>query len=380
MRVLPSSMAFKLRFYHYLMSYLKVLALYLEIKNPNKNQNQTTELFNEFKAAFGVRKLANEINPNLAQAVINLVENNQVDVNTLSTDNRLIAKHFILVRELVSLYRNAQFKPNKLKQVARWKSMIARDQLDYEIRLAETLFELRHWRAGHKIKSPFSESYYSESGRNAFKNFTKPKFMQILSETFAQQPIHVLDVGCGYGNYIDAVTKWNPNAKMMGLEIQSDLAETAQARFASSENVDLQNTSIFDFETDEKFDLVLFNYVLFYFSNEQKQALLEKIKTLLAPNGKLLICQYYAGIEPLKVELAKAQNDYSLTRQIEMFYGNKVLYANAFWNQTADTFSEAENWERFETMLNSNGFQISNITNADRFYYSLFVEAIRINV
>ena len=277
--------------------------------------------------------------------------------------------------ELIDIYRQRVSKTQCLKQKTKWKSFLQNGVLDYEVRLAETLFELGKLELGSKIPSPFSESYYSESGRNAFRNFTRDKFISTLQcvQQRAETP-KVLDIGCGYGNYIEATLHWNHKAEIDGYEIQSELYSEVSARFKEHGQVQVYHENILLAQPKKEYDIILLNYVLFYFTREQKRQLFLQLKRCLAPNGSILICQYYAGIESMKSELASKQNDYSLARKIEMHYGNKVLYANALWNESANTFSEAEDWQEFNKTLKDAGLSISGLTNADRFYYSLFID------
>lgn len=284
--------------------------------------------------------------------------------------------NYAFVFDLIQLYRNTDYHPQALKEAKAWKRLLDNGALDYEVRLAETLFQLTKWKVGSKIPSPFDEAYYSESGRNAFENFTRHRFIEILDEIPVEERknLRVLDVGCGYGNYIEAIQDWQNGVTVHGFELQEDLFEKGEKRFENHKNVRLFNQSILDYETEEKYDVVLLNYVLFYFSKEEKEQLFNRLKTMLSENGRILICQYYSGIEHMKYELASRQNELTVSRKIEMFYGNKILYANTLWNQVASTFSEAEHWPDFVETLSSSGLQVSRITNADRFYYSLFVE------
>lgn len=278
-----------------------------------------------------------------------------------------------LVKDLMSLYRDSNAQVTRVKKTP-WLRMIQAQKLDYEIRLAETLHELLQLQFSNKIPSPFPESYYTESGRNAFKNFTEPLFKNIVSQLDRENSVgQALDIGCGYGNYIAATNQTLETANITGLELQLDVFEDAQKKFKNTQSVSVLQEDILSYETDQKYDLILLNYVLFYFNSIEKEKLFTKLKKLLSPKGSVLVCQYYSGIELLKENLAKRQNDTGLSARIERFYGNKILYANALWNQTADTFQEAENWDTFNKQLEKTGLTVESLTNADRFYYSLFI-------
>ena len=312
--------------------------------------------------------------------VLTLLDQNFKPKRSASSSAKLEAweNDYNFVRNLTALYRKTPpigpF-PNSRK----WQLLISRSQLDYEIRLSETLHELVNLHLPNKIPSPFSEAYYTESGRNAFHNFTRPRFTSLFRQLDQEHRIRqALDVGCGYGNYLQLLHELDPEMQITGLELQQDVYHETSQKFQRIDSIKVLNQNVLDWQTTERFDLILLNYVLFYFSRDDKRNLFEFLANRLTPNGTVLVCQYYAGIEKLKYALAKKQGNNGLGTSIEQFYANKILYANALWNQTASTFSEAEDWDKFNTDLNKAGLAVKRITNADRFYYSLFLEIKRI--
>ena len=387
-----SKLAYKLHFYHALMDFVRVIIIHMVVKNGLKQgfiyaQDPFLEHLAELIVHFGLgEKQGNYLRFNglVIDKVDTLALGRWIDApGELKTSvkgiDKTMQRNYTRVFDLVKLYRDKASESKALKNIDIWKCLLAEGILDYEVRLAETLFQLTRWEFGKKIPSPFNEAYYSESGRNAFENFTRHRFLEILDEIpeEARKDFKVLDVGCGYGNYIEALEGWHRETSVHGFELQQDLFEKGKERFEINPGVRLFNENILSYETKEKYDLVLLNYVLFYFSKEQKIELFKRLKSMLSDKGRILICQYYPGIEPLKYQLASLQTELTLSRKIEMFYGNKILYANALWNQVASTFSEAERWPDFLDTLKVCGLHLSRITNADRFYYSLFVEVSR---
>lgn len=385
-------LAYKLRFYHKLIDFVRVIVVHIVMKNGLENgfryvDDPTLGHLADLVAHFGLgtkdgdhiqfnNSPVNKVHGEGLKSFVNDPDLSQMSVKGIG---RKALNNYAGVFDLVRLYRNRTFHSKNLKRAGVWRQLLADGVLDYEVRLAETLFQLTQWEQGKKIPSPFDEAYYSESGRNAFENFTRHRFIKILNELpiAERNGLKVLDVGCGYGNYIHAVQDWNEEALVHGFELQKELYEEGKKRFETNDRITLFNQNILSYKTDEKYDLILLNYVLFYFSQEEKVELFNRLKEVLSSNGRILICQYYAGIEPLKYRLASAQNENSVSRRIEMFYGNKILYANAFWNQVASTFSEAERWTEFLNTLKSCEMGVKRITNADRFYYSLFLEVQR---
>ncbi len=384
-----SATTLKLKFYDKFFNYLRIIALYIVYNNDEKNllreipENRNEKILFDFLIHFNIietvslgykiRECISIQKTNDIRLLKKMIEGERFQKFNGKILNQW-AKDFYFVREIIQKYRNPDYKFERVSNKMAWERLMVNGQLDYEVRLSETLFELHALKTGKKIISPFDESYYTESGRNAFENFTRRKFIKVIKDL--TNPItkpKFLDIGCGYGNYIKAVSESDKEAIIHGVEVQKSVYKEVKTTFKNNDKVGIYNTNIFDFDEGVKYDMVLLNYVLFYFTLEEKQQLIQKIKSILAPGGTILICQYYAGIEPLKYKLAKLQGELNISKKIEMFVGNKILYANALWNQSASTFAEAEDWSLFNEILSGEGFKVESITHADKFYYSLFV-------
>ena len=110
-------------------------------------------------------------------------------------------------------------------------------------------------------------------------------------ESILKQGISVLDVGCGTG----AITKdiadvIGPLGKVIGIDNTPKFIESGQITYKNTKNLQLIHCDIFDFELDQKFDLIVSARVLQWLANP-KDALL-KMKSLLKPNGQISILDY----------------------------------------------------------------------------------------
>ena len=307
------------------------------------------------------------------QALVTLFANEK-HVKVENKKLQVLIDDFIFIRQLTQLYRNTEAPEANITNRDVWQGLMNNHQLDYELRLCETLYELRKLKLGTKIKSIFDGSYYTGSGESAFRNFTRPKFVKIL-ETVAgnKTDFNALDIGCGYGDYIEALLEVNKNASVTGIELQPEVAKSTQQRFSKVEKVTILPSNVFEHHTERKYNIVLLNYVLFYFSTSDKHQLFSKINAMLADDGVVLVCQYFPLIEPLKHSLAKREGNYGLANQIEQYYSNKILYANTLWNDAVDTFVQSEQWGEFRQIAGECGFKVEALTYADKFYYSLFI-------
>ena len=304
----------------------------------------------------------------------NHLENPQLLV--FSKKEKKALNDFLIINDLMQKYSNPEYSFQHIKKHRHiWESLVVAKKLDYEIRLCETLFNLINLRIPEKIENPFDEDYYTESGQNAFKNFIRYSFLKYLQEiTNGRKPLNIFDLGCGYGNYIEVIHENFPDCSVTGIERNSKVFAHTRSKFEKAKNVEIINDDFFDFNPSKKYDVVLMNFVLFYFDFKKKRKALKKAKSMLADQGSIVICQYFSGIEALKKELAKKQKDCSVAKKIEMYYSDKILYANTLWNDAVDTFSEAVKWDEFLSIISTMDLQIISMTNADKFYYSLFVE------
>ncbi len=392
--------AYKLDYFEKMLNYLRAIGLYIlsnnlhiklrspaltELTEANYSERVSSSL-SDFLVHFGIIRFDQSepiVNTNYAfllekGRIDNLIKNrgNLID-KSLTGKEKLIIKDFRFVYDLVQKYNNPshefQYIPKSKGRI--WERLLKERKLDYEIRLSETLYNLINLEIPHKIISPFDEDYYTESGRNAFKNFTQFRFLDYIKQITAnKEKINAFDLGCGYGNYVEVLYKNFPDAFITGIEKNAKVFSSTQQKFQEAKNVKIINDDFFHYDFKKKYDIILMNYVLFYFNFSEKQKIIEKAQSMLSEGGSIVLCQYFPGIEVLKKDIAKMQNDDSFAKRIEMYYSDKILYANTLWNDAVDTFSEAVKWNEFKTIVSGADLYIANITNADPFYYSLFVE------
>ena len=392
--------AYKLDYFERMLNYLRAIGLYvlsnnrhIELKNPALPEAQEltfedriTKSLSEFLIHFGIISFSGKkvvINRNYASFLeenrINKLVQNEGDLSgaQLNKKEKQVVNDFRFVHDLVLKYNTPAYMFQHIsgKEIRTWETLIKERKLDYEVRLCETLYHLIDLKIPQKIKNPFDEAYYTESGQNAFKNFTQFRFLDCLKDiTQENDKIQIFDLGCGYGNYVEVVQQNFPDAFITGIEKNPKVFAETSIKFANVANVEIINDDFFQYEPQRKYDVVLMNYVLFYFNFADKKRIIDKAKSMLANGGSIVLCQYYSGIEAMKSKLAKLQDENSSAKKIEMYYSDKILYANTLWNDSVDTFAEAVKWDEFKTIVSDTGLHITSITNADPFYYSLFVE------
>lgn len=92
----------------------------------------------------------------------------------------------------------------------------------------------------------------------------------------------LVDIGCGGGTFLMSVKKLFPNAQLMGV----DVSETAIQNLQSLK-IDCICSSLYDFDTNKKFDYITSSQVLEHLN--QPYLFLKKIKDLAKEESKIMI-------------------------------------------------------------------------------------------
>ena len=99
---------------------------------------------------------------------------------------------------------------------------------------------------------------------------------------------NVLEIGCGIGTVSSLIIKNTPAGKFVGCDISPKSIELAK-KFNPQKNAEFICTDMSDFESNLKFDFVVFPDVLEHIPVEEHAPLFERIARVCNPNAKLLI-------------------------------------------------------------------------------------------
>ncbi|WP_260867909.1 class I SAM-dependent methyltransferase [Streptomyces sp. SAJ15] len=106
------------------------------------------------------------------------------------------------------------------------------------------------------------------------------------------RPVRLLDIGCGTGVYSRHAARLNPLLTGLAVDLQQDVADQAAAnlaRWGLADRVDTRRADLRELEPGEPFDLVMMHNNIYYFSEGERVAVLERARRLLAPGGRLLL-------------------------------------------------------------------------------------------
>src|SRR5690606_35687249 len=100
--------------------------------------------------------------------------------------------------------------------------------------------------------------------------------------------LRVLDIGCGTGSITkDLAALVGPAGYVIGVDNTASFITQGKELFADVTNLELIHVDILDFETTDKFDLIVSSRTFQWISTLENT--IDKIKSLLKPNGQVSI-------------------------------------------------------------------------------------------
>ncbi len=99
---------------------------------------------------------------------------------------------------------------------------------------------------------------------------------------------NVLEIGCGIGTVSSLIVSAIPNGYFLGCDISPKSIELA-GKFNPQKNAKFLVTDMSDFQSDQKFDFVVFPDVLEHIPAEQHSNLFKNIAAACKPKAKVLI-------------------------------------------------------------------------------------------
>lgn len=113
------------------------------------------------------------------------------------------------------------------------------------------------------------------------------------------QPLNILDLGCGTGNVTAEILKAYPNSKVCLVDFSEDFLNHAKERFAnydvSTVHSDFKNPDIYE---KGKFDLVVSSIAIHHIDDEDKLSVYKLIHQSLKENGWILIGELIKSESP----------------------------------------------------------------------------------
>jgi len=116
----------------------------------------------------------------------------------------------------------------------------------------------------------------------------------------AEDPFHLLEVGCGTGFNLKRLAQLYPKATFTGLDVSSDMVSLSKkATQAVADRVELREMPYQDSDSDlsGQLDAVLFSYSLTMI-NPQWESLIHRAKKDLKPKGIIAVVDFHQSAIP----------------------------------------------------------------------------------
>jgi ubiquinone/menaquinone biosynthesis C-methylase UbiE len=106
-----------------------------------------------------------------------------------------------------------------------------------------------------------------------------------------KEGLRVLDVGCGTGAISKGIAdRVGKTGYVIGIDNTKSFIDRGKQSYKDVSNLELIHADLFDFNSEEKFDLIVSARVLQWLSNPKDA--LRKLKSMLRPNGQISILDY----------------------------------------------------------------------------------------
>ena len=189
-----------------------------------------------------------------------------------------------------------------------------------------------------------------QTGTKIFDNRTLKDDYRNLG-AIIKKGMSVLDVGCGTGAISKDIAELvGKTGKVIGIDNTAKFIDSGKLTYQDTTNLDLIQIDLFDYNPEERYDLIVSARVLQWLSNP-KEALL-KMKSLLKPGGQISILDY---------------NHNNLEWVPEPPESMRIFY-NTFLKWRSDAGMNNAIADELTTLLSEAGFSSIEKINSDEHY------------
>ncbi len=99
----------------------------------------------------------------------------------------------------------------------------------------------------------------------------------------------LLDLGCGEGGYIRRIGDRYPDARMVGIEINKEVAEAAKESLISYDNIEVLHRDLHEYKPERDFQMIMANNLFHYIDPAERLQFFEKASTWMKPEGLFFV-------------------------------------------------------------------------------------------
>jgi 4-hydroxy-2,2'-bipyrrole-5-carbaldehyde O-methyltransferase len=115
----------------------------------------------------------------------------------------------------------------------------------------------------------------------------------VAEELRRKEPVRLLDLGCGIGLSVRYPAELNPRLSVLAIELDDGVAQVAARNIRDwklSDRVEVRQGDLRSLDLEPVFDLITMHNNIYYFADAERAEMLRRVRSFLAPGGKLLIC------------------------------------------------------------------------------------------
>jgi trans-aconitate 2-methyltransferase len=134
--------------------------------------------------------------------------------------------------------------------------------------------------------------FYDDFSKNQLKTGITIRHYSILNKlkkAGLRKDHVVLEIGCGIGTLTGLLGKFVSNGKVTALDISPESVQIARKRCIGQKHISFGVSDMSDFESQEKFDFVVFPDVLEHIPVEHHANIFKRVAKALKANGKIAI-------------------------------------------------------------------------------------------
>jgi 2-polyprenyl-3-methyl-5-hydroxy-6-metoxy-1,4-benzoquinol methylase len=131
-----------------------------------------------------------------------------------------------------------------------------------------------------------------------FSKIADPVIRDFVADVAANRRVlRVLDAGCGSGTLLKTIHQANSRARGVGIDVDEDAVQQARENMAQWGLAGAFRIISGDIRTSTNelggpFDLITLINVIYYFDPRERLGLLERLGSMLSPNGRLLLVSH----------------------------------------------------------------------------------------